>query len=289
MTPNNNLSILPFYSSLSKLNHRKDYAFGEVFPLITPDRMILPFQFSRPHVADVNFAIAIDKLDGSFHQEVTTYLKDGGMQIKQFPSLGYDLIINPGALPIPVDIPEGQYVCHYVDWNGPNINNDLYSEVFTMVRNVDDYLSIEYKDVDDLYYTDGHLDFSSGFAFKIYLPTQVGRPDYEFDEQVDKRDGYQFIEKQISEKTYKFNFVAPEFLLDALRVVRMMDVVTIKSKGETYKVDQFLMTPKWQDGGYLAAVEVEFQCDTIIKKIGRGYTNPTAGDFNNDYNNDFDK
>jgi hypothetical protein len=48
------------------------------------------------------------------------------------------------------------------------------------------------------------------------------------------------------------------------------------------------MTPKWQEQGDLASVEIEFTCDTVAKKIGRAYTLGQDGDFNDDFNNDFD-
>ena len=41
---NNNISPLPFYDSIALQNHRKDYAFGQVYPLITYKNMLLPFQ-----------------------------------------------------------------------------------------------------------------------------------------------------------------------------------------------------------------------------------------------------
>lgn len=41
---NNNISPLPFYDNLALQNHRKDYAFGQVYPLITYKNMLLPFQ-----------------------------------------------------------------------------------------------------------------------------------------------------------------------------------------------------------------------------------------------------
>ena len=282
MTPNNNLSVLPFYLDISRQNHRKDYAFGEVFPLFTPDRKILPFQIIREHRTNAISSVILKKLDGSTVTNITTQMTGTGLKVNQYTSYGYDVIVYPGQLLLTTQTPEGPYYIEVSDevqtW---------YSEVFTVVRFVDQYLKITYWDSESLVFDGGRVDFSDNFAFNLYLPTQVGRPDYEFEEQVEKRDGYQFVEKQISEKTYKFNFVAPEYLLDAMRIIRMMDNVEVVSKGETYAVDQFLMAPTWQEGGYLAGVEVEFQCATVIKKIGRGFVPADNGDFNNDFNNYF--
>ena len=281
MIPNNNLSVLPFYESVEKQNHRKDYAFGEIFPLFTPDKRVLPFQIIRPHRANGIVGAWLYDLTEHSIADITIPLKDSGLAIHSYGANGYDVITYHGQLPLSIDTPEGRYYIHMTD----GVQN-WYSEVFTIVRFVDSYLKIAYRDFANLQFDSGLIDFTNGFKFNIYLPTQVGRPDYEFEEAVDKRDGYQFVEKQISEKTYKFNFLAPEYLLDAMRIIRMMDEVVITCKGDTYAVDQFLMTPKWQDGGYLAAVEVEFQCNTILKKIGRGMAS-TGVDFDNSFNNDF--
>lgn len=273
---------MPFYTDLSRQNHRKDYAFGEVFPLFTPDRKILPFQILREHRANAVTSVLLKTMSGTTVANITTQMTGTGLKVNQYTSYGYDVIVYPGQLLLTTATPEGPYYIEISDGV-----QTWYSEVFTVVRFVDQYLKITYRDSESLVFDEGRVDFSDNFAFNLYLPTQVGRPDYEFEEQVDKRDGYQFVEKQISEKTYKFNFVAPEYLLDAMRIIRMMDNVEVVSKGETYDVDQFLMTPKWQEGGYLAGVEVEFQCNTVIKKIGRLFVPNDQGGFNVDFNNDF--
>ena len=72
-----------------------------------------------------------------------------------------------------------------------------------------------------------------------------------------------------------------------MRIIRMSDNVLVTSLGITYNCDTFLITPKWQTQGNLASVEVEFQTETVIKKIGRGVVIGTGGDFNSDFNNDF--
>ena len=48
------------------------------------------------------------------------------------------------------------------------------------------------------------------------------------------------------------------------------------------------MEPKWEDQGDLAAVECEFETDTVIANIGGFVPKKLGGDFNNDYNEDFD-
>lgn len=282
MIPNNNLSVLPFYKSSGRQNHRKDYAQGEVFPLITPDRKILPFQIIRNHRANGITQVLLKNFDGSTHLDITSQMLSTGLVIKEYSSFYYDIISYDGVLPMPIMTPEGRYYIEVSDGV-----ERVYSDVFTIVRNLSDYLKITYWDNESLLFDGGRIDFSAGFKYSIYLPTELGRPEYPFSEEVEDRDGFSFVEKQVSEKTFKFNFIAPEYLCDAMRIIRMVDNVEITNKGDTYDADSFLITPKWLEGGYLASVEAEFQCNTIVKKIGQGYTAASLGDFNNDFNNDF--
>ena len=283
MTPNNNLSVLPFYDSIDKQNHRRDYAFGQVFPLITPDRKLLPFQIRRNTRSNSITQVLLKDISGKQIANITTLIKDSGLEIKRYQTDGYDLIIYPGNLPMGMIIHEGLYYVEISDGA-----QRWYSEVFDMVRTVDDYLMIEWWDEEPLYYSGGHIYYENEkFKNRVYLCTQVGKPDYDFEEEGEERDGYFFPEKQVSEKVFKFTFVAPEYLCDAMRIIRMSDHVEITSRGEKYTADSFLITPKWQDQGDLAGVEAEFETDTVIKKIGRGYVSSGNGDFNNDYSNDF--
>lgn len=283
MTPNNNLSVLPWYTSVNLQNHRKDYAFGNVYPLVTPYKMMLPFQIIREHRSNGISKVLLKTIDGKTLADITTTAKETGLTIKQFTSDGYDIIIYPGTLPMSYDTPEGQCYAELSDGV-----QTWYSEVFTIKRIINnDYLLLQWWDDENLYYSGGHIDYSDGFKNKLYLPTQVGKPEYSFNEEGENRDGYFFPEKQVSEKTYKFTFLAPEYLCDAMRIIRMSDHVLITSKGQTYEADSFLITPEWQDQGDLAAVEAEFETNTVIKKIGSISKLSKGGDFNFDYNIDY--
>ena len=122
----------------------------------------------------------------------------------------------------------------------------------------------------------------------LWLATQLGKPEYEYEEEGEKRDGYFFPEKILSQKKYKFTILATEYLCDVMRFIRLADVVQIRDQwGNVFLADTFLMTPDWKEQGDLASVEMEFTCDTVAKKIGRGYVLGSLGDYNNDYNNDF--
>lgn len=283
MTPNNNLFPLPWYDSLERQNHRRDYAFGNVFPLITPDRKLLPFQIRRNTRSNGITKLILRNLQGQQIADIRSQMIETGLHVKRFQSEGYDLIIYTGNLPMAITTHEGLYYAEMSDGV-----QTWYSEVFDIVRTVDEYMMIEWWDEQPLYYEGGHIEYDGAkYKNRVYLQTQVGKPEYNFEEDGEDRDGYFFPEKQVSEKVYKFTFLAPEYLCDAMRIIRMSDHVEITSRGEKYNADSFLITPEWQQQGDLAAVEAEFETDTVIKKIGRAQAVTIKGDFNSDYNDDY--
>lgn len=278
---NNNISPLPFYDNLALQNHRKDYAYGQVYPLITYKNMLLPFQVVLASGGVlVNWVRLYNFNTGKFI-DITRSMKENGLQIKWFT--GFKLLKYPGTLPIVEIKYEGQY---YLAISISGLGT-IYSDIFTVCNKVDDYLLIEYSNSYNFELKNGVVDFSDSFKFKCYLNTQIGKPEYDFEEEATERMGYTFIESQISKKIYKFTFVAPEYLCDALRIVRLCESKQITSKLQTYDLTTFSMEPEWEDQGDLAAVECEFETDTVIANIG-GYEPKLArGDFNNDYNNDY--
>lgn len=285
MIQNNNISVLPWYTSIEQQNHRKSYAYGTIYPLFTPKRTLLPFQIMRNTSSrNITGAQLYDK-NGVLFADITTALKETGLQIVPFASLGYDVIVYPSLLPFAIDTPDGIYYARMTD--GVNV---WYSEMFTIVGDLSGYLKIEWYDVENFVFDAGQIVYQNPkFHNVLYLCTELGKPEYTFEEEGETRDGYFFSEKQISEKTYRCMALAPEYLCDVMRFIRMSDKVFVTDKyGRQYDCDTFLITPKWQTQGDLASVEIEFETATVAKKIGRGYITPgRKGDFNNDFNNDF--
>ena len=263
MIQSNNLSVLPFYPSLDEQNHRRSYAYGEIYPLYTPTVQVPPFQIIDSSLSAVT-QITICKPDGTLVRDLTS-----SMTVTKFAKTGYDVLVYAGLSTIAA-VDEGQY--YLVLTAG---TKTFYSDVFMMVNDVSPYLMIEWYDDDDML-CDGFgiiYDYDSSHQFKnrLYLNTQLGKPDYVFEEEGQQRDGFFFPEKQISEKTYKCTILAPEYLCDVMRFIRMSDHIRIVDGfGREYLPDTFLITPKWEVQGDLASVEIEFTTDTVAKKIGRG-------------------
>lgn len=284
MIPNNNLSVLPWYSSIEQQNARKWWVYGRVYPLFTQAGFILPFQILRTHRTgnSISFFSIYDK-NGNFIGTYTNEIRNGGIVIKQFPELGYDVIVYPGLIQIFNTFENGQYYATISD--GAQI---WYSEIFTIVNDIQPYLKITWWDLDDFTMDAGTIVYKNP-AFKnvLYLQSDLAKPEYPFEEEGETRDGYFFPTKQISEKRYRFNFLASEYLLDVMRFIRMADYAEIEYHGQRYSLDTFLITPEWEDNGDVAAVEAVFDTATVAKKIGLGYIKAQRGDFNDDFNEDY--
>lgn len=285
MTQNNNISVLPWYNSINEQNHRKSYAFGDIYPLFTPKDKLLPFQIMRGLRTEQIILAEMYTIEGVLFADILTPLNETGLEIVSFPIFEYDVIVYPGLFPMAINATPGQYYVKLSDGV-----EEWFSDVFTVVMDVRNYTKIEWRDLDNLVFDQGQIVYKNpNFKNILYFKEEIGKPEYTFDEDVQERDGFLFPAKQISEKTYKMTVLAPEFLCDVMRMIRMSDIVRITDKyGRKYNCDSFLITPKWETQGNLASVEIEFQTDTVVKKLGKGMVFSENGDFNNDYNNDFD-
>lgn len=279
---NNNISPLPFYDDISLQNHRKEYAYGNIYPLISFSNAILPFQFMTEKDISSFSRIELFYFDGSEPSiDIKDNLVDAGLEVIKYDD--FCLWKYPGIFPINGIKYEGRYYIGILT----NKGTWLYSDIFTSVNKVEDCILIEYSNSYNFEFKGGIIDFSNGFKFKCYLQTKIGKPEYSFEEEATERMGYTFIESQVSKKTYKFTFIAPEYLCDALRIVRMCDSKHITSGKQKYDMITFSMKPSWEDQGDLASVECSFEADTVIANIGGYKPSITGGDFNSDFNSDF--
>lgn len=283
---NNHLSPLPFVTSLAEQAHRQSYAYGQIFPLYTEYNHILPFQIIRPMPSStiMLLSVFIYRADGTFMQDITQALRYSGLDHYDYDT--YFVWVYPARLLMSTAFPEGQYYLALTD----NVGT-CYSEVFTVVTDITPYTRIEWWDEEDFIFDDGRIVYRQPlFRNLVYLPAEIGMPEYTFNEDGEERDGFFFPQKQISEKTYRCTFLAPEYLCDVMRTIRMADHVVVTDRhGREYVCDTFLITPKWQQQGYLASVEAEFQTDTVMKKVGYARYYVERGDYNDDYENDYDR
>ena len=257
MRINNNFNVLPFYDSLQKQNSKKWYSFGQHYPLICPNNTILPFQFITD--SEVTVSSNIEAVNVHSGKVTNLGVKPSVSKGTQADATYY--IVKMVETTISA-MPEG---LHYLRIN--TNKGYLYSEEFTYNVNHEECIKIEYWNENTLNFNSGEINFDDDFRFILYIPSTIGKPEYEFEEELTKRLGYKFIESQTSNKIYKFNFLAPEYICDAMRLIRLCDYIKLTTKFDTFNALSFAYEPKWQDNGDLAAVDVEFDTDCIIQKL----------------------
>lgn len=259
MSQLNNLSILPFYKVTSDnptpQDCKKWWAYGDVWPLVYNG--IPPFQ--------VKGAVGSCRLIPYYPNSgsPTSYGSLATTKIIGGQTCSYYNGTSLGSTKI------GRYYLETTIDGSPAI-----SDVFTVVPDLLNYLKIEWWDDDDFIMDDGVIVYNNSGgvnAYKnvLYLQADLAKPDYVFEEEGENRDGYFFPIKQISEKRYRFRFLAPEYILDVMRFIRMSDHIVITYRGQEFYPDTFLMTPSWEGNGNLANVDCEFDTNTVAKKIGR--------------------
>lgn len=221
---------------------------------------------------DINY-FQIYRKDGTLYRDDSAYMRNV-IYNKTVEGRDY-FIYNKATVEgyTPIDI--GQYYAVMSDGI-----NTWYSEVFTVIEDMEGYLKIEWWDREDFIMDAGAIIYKynvpnnpSALQFKneLYLQSDLAKPEYVFDEEDENRDGYIFPIKQISEKRYRFKFFASEYLLDAIRLIRLADYIKITYRGQEYNPDSFLITPQWEENGDVASVEGEFDTATVAKKLGSGY------------------
>lgn len=291
MIPNNNLSVLPWYTSIEQQNARKWWIYDRIYPLFTPAGFLLPWQLITPHDEELTLSSIrpielYDAKTGTLIGDFTDAIKSSMTKI-EFASLGYDVWLFSGVVSVFSSMNNGQYYLLMVIGQ-----TAFYSEIFTVVNDIEPYLKIEWWDTENFTMDAGTIvyKYAGGTQFKnvLYLQADIAKPEYPFEEEGETRDGYFFPIKQISEKRYHFSFLASEYLLDVMRFIRMSDYAKITKNGQIYSLDTFLITPEWESNGDVAAVQAEFDTATVAKKIGLGYIKAQRGDFNDDFNNDYD-
>ena len=279
-----NISPLPFYENIEDQQHRKAYAFGQIYPLVIFQNSLMPFQICLPALS-VPLNIKLVSLQNKKQVDITAALSPAMSVIS---TTSYKLMRYFGKQAISAIQQEGPYYLELaVRVDG--LNKVYYSEIFISTNNLEGRILIEYGNTENLYFKNGVVDFSNDFKFSCYLCTQIGKPKYVFEEEAIDRFGYSFIESQVSKKVYNFTALVPEFLCDALRIVRMCNTCQITDilTNKTYDLIAFEMDTEWQEQGDLAAVNCSFETDTIITNIG-GYF-PEAPGFNEDFNDDYEK
>lgn len=276
------LSPLAFYDNINKQNHRKSYAYNNISPLIMNLGIIDSFQIC---IGKYDKAIKISNVylvnyKTNKQTDIKSKLEENGLKL--YNNNEYALIEYPGFSSTVV-VEEGFYYLKIVLSN----KNTYFSEIFCFTNSTNDCLEIKYNNPNSRFYLKNGIIDLRQLSFVIRLRTELGKPEYSFEEESTKRLGYSFIESQVSKKVYKFNVVLPEYQCDALRLIRLCSNKKLSTFDSEYEPITFEMDVDWQEQGDLASVNCQFDVDNII--YNSGDISIMKGDFNNDFNIDFKK
>lgn len=265
MEVHNNFSPLAFRKKESKATYEKWYAFGKNYAIPASANTLTPFQFTELNIP----VFAPDTIEVEAVNEETGEATKTGVYVSfdVMPEHGGVLYVSPGKNSFREALPQGTYRARF------SIGDQVYiSTPFCVIPGIETsskYLLIEYWNDEKIVYPDGFITTGTNndFRYQMYVPATICKPKYEFEEELTKRAGYKFLELQTSTKVYAFTFVAPEFICDAMRLIRLSDYIRISHDGEYYNALNFEFDVDWQEQLYLAAVDCQFETDSIIQKL----------------------
>lgn len=267
-----NVSVIAWWEGddLSQHHDRKPYAYNADYPLICELNYFLPFQLSIPNSTNVNTDVSsfvlIDNAGTSI--DVTTEMKGTGLEYYTAPST-HDIVIYPSTIPLATDLKMGRYHALMTLTDG----RSYYSEKFRMCDYVGDFIKVEYWHNSTFEYPGGSIIYNGVYKNYFYINSQIGKPRYENESRADRRDAKNYYLQQISYKVFRFELIAAEYFVDALRLVWHHDAVKVYYNSVTYECDEFLMLqPEWQEQGDLAPVTCEFHTDTVVVTNAKAYT-----------------
>ena len=265
MEVHNNFSPLAFRKKESKATYEKWYAFGKNYAIPASANTLIPFQFTEMNIP-VFQPNTIEVV--AVNEETGEMIKTGVyVSYDVMPEHGGVLYVSPGKNSFREALPQGTYRASFLVGDEEYISTPFC--VIPGIETSSKYLLIEYWNDEKIAYPGGFITTgeNNDFRYQMYVPATICKPKYEFEEELTKRAGYKFLELQTSTKVYAFTFVAPEFICDAMRLIRLSDYIRISHDGEYYNALNFEFDVDWQEQLYLAAVDCQFETDSIIQKL----------------------
>lgn len=279
----NNLSCIPFYTKKEHQDFRLWYAYGEKYPHCVPSDYLIPFSFVVPYrEQQPNKIVEFYRVCCSEEQylgDFSSVMNGNGLEIKKDETRRISVLTFVASEKKSLELEEGMYYMKItLVYGAPK--DTFYSDVFFVKDSdkLEKMVCVTWWNEENLEYDGGFIPYgekvgTESFRNILYLDTTIAMPEYKFTEDGEERNGRFFPIKQISEKVYKMSFIAPEYLCDVMRLIRMADYIELWDvlEDRVISVEQFEMEVKWSQGGHYAEVTCSFQTDSVIKKIGKTY------------------
>ena len=163
---------------------------------------------------------------------------------------------------------------YYIELNIDSVT--YYSEPFTWVDNIDNYLKLTYRCTKPIITNDNFITFydssNNDISQELYVPVTVFAYPYHFEPTVNEIDGYRFIQKQVSYRRERTEFFCSSYFVEALRILWHCNKRFITVKPKPKKAIDFMDSPEvsWDNDNHYCSVILIFSVDTIIQT--NGYT-----------------
>lgn len=271
--PNNFLSPLPIYATEGRRECNKWYSYGRKSPIFMVGKTIPPFQIKTDYNLTL-YSARLHYADGTTADILSSssmFKKENMGDFTIHYCLGGEIYsLNP--------VWGSAYISMEIGGRRTGVAN-YFSEIFEIIPTMkligeDCLLKIEWWDDYSLFCDAGAICYGNNYHNSMIVKSDVGYPDYEFEEEGEEREGLFFPTRQLTKKVYHFNVIGTESMADALRVAPISDYVRItqtdKNGSKVFNTRAFSMNVDWQEQGYYAAIQCEFEIETIMKKLGRG-------------------
>lgn len=263
-------NVLKWYDSLAEQEYRKPYAFSNIPTLPIEMNQVPPFQLIRARTGASIIRFDLVEFKTGTATDVLTQMGECGLQVLQPDGKAYDIIYYPST--VRLDIAEFDRGGYYAVM-GDGVNT-WYSDVFTMTPYLGDHIKLIWCHHRDFEFTGGHIQYTTsgygnGYKNYLWIDTYIVKPKYEYEREVKTRDGIEFPLRWIRKKVYRFEYIGPESIIDALSVVEGHDVkMVIDQNGQTFEIIEFEMSdPEWFAQGNQAPVTITLVTEKVVIPI----------------------
>ena len=246
------------------------------FKLYAPLNYVLPFQIKKQASLFTVDAITYVSVDGGSDIDILARLAANELHIVKLT--GSDQIIHLGQTALTSAVPEGRYYIKLEIGGEFWYSKTITCRDFTpnLIGSSCVKTKIEYWstcDIGGIYYRPIPGFESVQYKNIIYLDSEIGRPDYLFDEEGEE-DSLKVFHPEIQtvEKQHSIEAILPEFMLDAisllfLHINRTGAVEILTNEGVVGEVKKLLISkPEWTTETALdAKAELQFITKTEYK------------------------
>jgi hypothetical protein len=261
----NNLSPIGWHRNPRHLLQQRSYFNNTKYVQPVPTGTVLPFQLFRAkgQAGALTSFIIYRERDGAAFDVLST-VNNTGLSIEMQENV--DLISYLSTSSLTGSFEAGY---HYaVMQDGVNV---WTSDYFLWVDDQNGLIKIEYSHPEDITVdlphlrTWGTLNNAQPWTFRVYLKTDIAKPTYQFNREVDTRNTVEYPYRRTRYKQYEFTAILSEYLADALSLIPIHANVRITHLGEIIYCDDFRMSePRWISGrGDMAEFDFTFRSGTL--------------------------